>query len=202
VINFIAMYSVNPVRYTRQDISKREGELGITRKVGSATANQAFSLRNLLRRRLFWTQPPPVGIFGVPRARLLDIDEAGIWLEKCVRKYGKAFKGVAVREPGLYGHGEKRTLIMGIDCAGMKYVSLRKVAGTTIDSFNDFVRDDVIALLPAGGPQRIFMWDNLAAHHSAVVWNTVTAAGHLVVFRPAYRPVTPPPPVISFFSAS
>ena len=32
------------------------------------------------------------------------------------------------------------------------------------------------------------MWDNLAAHHHASVFNHVTTAGHRCVARPPYRP--------------
>ena len=46
---FIAQHSSNPVLYSRQAISTREQEIGLTRKVGSTTANQAFTPHNLMR---------------------------------------------------------------------------------------------------------------------------------------------------------
>lgn len=120
IIAFIMQHSVNPVEYTRGDISKREKELGFTRKVGSTTANQAMTPANLQRPHLFWNTNFPSGVVGTPRQRLIDIDEAGLWIEKSNRKHGKAPPGVRVREAGPYGHSEKWTLILGIDCAGRK----------------------------------------------------------------------------------
>ena len=190
VIRFIAFYSANPVIYSRQDISKREKELGFTRKCGSTTAFQAFTPFNLLRRQNFWGLPFPFGVVGIPRALLIDIDECGLWLEKKVRGHGKAIAGVRVRAPGVYGHGEKWSLILGIDCSGMRWVRLAKVAGTTVEIFDEYVRT-ILNSLPAG-LQRTLMWDNLTAHNCAQVYNRVVASGHRVLRRPAYRPVDGP----------
>jgi hypothetical protein len=63
--------------YSRKDITDREQELGLTRKVGSTLAFQALTPINLAKRNLFWTTPHPTGIQGTPRAALIDIDEAG-----------------------------------------------------------------------------------------------------------------------------
>jgi hypothetical protein len=190
VIRFIAFYSANPVIYSRQDISKREKELGFTRKCGSTTAFQAFTPFNLLRRQNFWGLPFPFGVVGIPRALLIDIDECGLWLEKKVRGHGKAIAGVRVRAPGVYGHGEKWSLILGIDCSGMRWVRLAKVAGTTVEIFDEYVRT-ILNSLPAG-LQRTLMWDNLTAHNCAQVYNRVVTSGHRVLRRPAYRPVDGP----------
>jgi hypothetical protein len=192
VIRFIAFYSANPRMYTRQDISKREIELGFTRKCGSTTAFQAFTPLNLQRRQNFWTLPFPLGVVGIPRALLIDIDECGLWLEKKVRGHGKTITGVRVRAPGVYGHGEKWSLILGIDCSGMVWVRFAKVAGTTAEIFDDYVRTILNTLAPPPAPQRTFMWDNLTAHNCARVYNRVVAAGHRVLRRPAYRPVDGP----------
>jgi len=127
VAAFIAQNSANPVLYSRQDISRREIELGLTRKKGSTTAFQALTPYNLERRRQFWNSPFPIGVRGVPRQDLFDIDEAGLWLEKKNRAYGKSIPGVRVRAPGVYGHGEKWTLILAINCAGHKYFFFDKV---------------------------------------------------------------------------
>ena len=118
VITFIATQSSDGALYSRSDITKRENELGMSRKVGSTTANQAFTPENLLKRHIFWHSPYPYGILGTARHLLIDIDEAGFWLETCNRKRGKALSFRRVREAGPYGHGEKWTLILGIDGAG------------------------------------------------------------------------------------
>jgi hypothetical protein len=194
IITLIAAHSSDGKRYTRPDISKRESELGFTRKRGSTTALQAFTPRNLLRRQNFRALSYPFGVLGIPRIRLLDADEAGLWFEKHVPEYGKALSTVRVRAPGIYGHGDKWTLIMAIDCSGRRWVRLTKEAGTGVAAFDQFVAN-IVASLPSpanGGVQRTFMWDNLSAHLNAQVYNTVTAAGHRVLRRPPYRPVDGP----------
>ena len=97
---FIAQHSSNPVLYSRQAISTREQEIGLTRKVGSTTANQAFTPHNLMRARLWWSQPYPVGVLGTPRQHMLDSDEAGLWIDKKNRTYGKSITTVRVRCTG------------------------------------------------------------------------------------------------------
>lgn len=62
----------------------------------------------------------PFGVLGTPRGRLIDIDEPRLRLEKKQRAFGKAVHSVRVLAPGVYGHGEKWTLILGVDCAGHK----------------------------------------------------------------------------------
>ena len=141
--------------------------------------------------------PHPLGVVGTPRQCLIDIDEAGIWLEKCNRRYGKAYKGVAVREPGKYGHGKKWTIILAIDCQGRRWMRFAKESGTSTAIFDQFCQSIINSLTSPLAPvnpglQRTFMWDNLSAHHSAQVYNTVTFAGHRVLARPPYRPVDGP----------
>jgi hypothetical protein len=59
--------------------------------------------------------------------------------------------------------------------------------GTTINIFRDFV-----APIPVVDNHRIFLWDNLAAHHTAYVHQTVTGRGgnqqFSIVPRPPYMP--------------
>ena len=110
---------------------------------------------------------------------------------------GKAYQGVRVREPGPYGHAEKWSLILAIDCAGRKWCRFAKVPGTTVEIFNSFIANDILTThgLVPGSPafqRRVLMWDNLRAHHSPIVYNTVTFAGHDVLARPPYRPCDGP----------
>ena len=55
------------------------------------------------------------------------------------------------------------------------------------------VPDQILAdpAVAASAP-RTLMWDNLSAHRNAMVYNTVTGAGHRVLQRPPYRPVDGP----------
>ena len=89
------------------------GRLGLTRKRGSTTALQALTPFHQARRHKIWNLPHPAGIAGTPRARLIDIDEAGIGLEQGVGlKYGKSFTVNRVRQPGVYGRGVKYTWLV------------------------------------------------------------------------------------------
>ena len=186
IICFIAMHSVNPVVYSREDITKCEQELGFTRKVGSTTANQAFLRINIIKRNMFWNMAPPLGINGVNRHVLIDIDEAGIFLTHANRKYGKALSGIEVRQNGIYGHRQKYTLIMAISTARVVHVRFEREAGTTIEIFNQFVTQ-VCNLIPAQPPRR-FLYDNLKSHLNVAIVNTIHAAGHSHNQRAPYMP--------------
>jgi hypothetical protein len=140
---FIAQNSANPIFYSRQQITERERELGLTRKKGSTTAWQALTAYNIKRRQLFWTFAYPIGVFGISRHDLIDIDEAGLWLEKKNPTFGKALSSVRVRAPGVYGHGEKWTLILAINCAGFRYIRFEKVGLGYWDSHDNRVRSFV-----------------------------------------------------------
>ena len=77
---------------------------------------------------------------------------------------------------------------MAIDCSGRKCFALNKVTGTTIETFESFIRSILTSPAPVAGPQRTLLWDNLATHHAAQVVNAVFAAGHLCLGRPPYLP--------------
>jgi len=74
-------------------------------KVTSTVAYQAFTERNLTCRRLFWTMPWLIGIHGIPRRLLIDVDEFGLHLNDANRKYGSAPQGLQIRKPGNYDRG-------------------------------------------------------------------------------------------------
>ncbi len=60
----------------------------------------AFTTRNLARRQMFWTEPWPFGIHGVPRCTMVDIDEFGLHLNAANKKYGSSPRGLEIRKPG------------------------------------------------------------------------------------------------------
>ena len=93
IATFIANSSDGTI-YSRQAISTRLKQLGLSRKRASMEANQASLPRNMLLREMFWNMPTPAGIFGTPRRVLIDVDEAGFTLEKVNRRYGRSFSGV------------------------------------------------------------------------------------------------------------
>ena len=110
---YIARNSASGWIYSRMAITRCEQRLGLTRKRGSTTALQALTPFHQARRHKIWNLPHPAGIAGTPRARLIDIDEAGIGLEQGVGlKYGKSFTVNRVRQPGVYGRGVKYTWLV------------------------------------------------------------------------------------------
>ena len=195
IIQFIATNSVNPVIYSRSDITEAEKLLNLTRKVGATTADQAFLPINILKRQMFWNMAPPYGIFGVHRNTLIDIDEAGIFLKYANRGRGKALVGVEVRQNGVYGHRDKWTLIVAIDTTGVKHYRFEKEPGTTIEIFDQFVGELCNNRIPAA-PQRRLMYDNLRSHLNNRIVNTIHASGHTYTQRAPYRPCDGP---IEFF---
>ena len=194
---YIARNSASGWIYHRMAITRCEQRLGLTRKRGSTTALQALTPFHQARRHNFWNLPHPAGIAGTPRARLIDIDEAGIGLEQGVGlKYGKSFTVNRVRQAGVYGRGVKYTLIAAFDCTtGCIYYEFRSIAGTSIATYVAFLQQLITYMPVIGAPNfvtRTFMNDNLSSHLNARVTATITAAGHRVIARPAYRPQDAP----------
>jgi transposase len=176
--------------FSRQDISKAEIRIGITKKRGSTTALQALLPRNIARRNWFWTQPLPLGISNVPRQELIDFDESAFYLQKANRSSGKAFSGVRVREEGPYGHDEKWTLLLAIAPWGLKHSRFAPDQGTSKIVFRNFMRG-LLAALPRG-IRYVFMWDNLKSHFDDDIYRMIYAAGYRIIARPPYYPCDGP----------
>jgi hypothetical protein len=140
----------------------------------------------------FWNHPPPLGIFEVPRGKLIDVDEFGVSLEKCNCTGGWAAKVLCVQKDGHYHHGIKMTVIFAIepgdpalplnvhgslDCP-RHWIRCLQDVGTTTNIFRDFCNyvcwDIKMNNIPGTDAHHIFIWDNLAAHHSAYVHSTAT----------------------------
>ena len=132
-----------------------------------------------------------MGVLGVPTNVLIDIDECGVFLKTCNRKYGKGYVGCRVRSAGPYGHDVKWTLIMAIMPNGFRHVWFRKVGGTTAVDFLSFVQQ-IIVRLRRMGMNAVFMWDNLKSHFSAPLILDIYRGGHEIVPRPAYYPTDGP----------
>ena len=86
--------------YSHLQLSRAEKTLNLTRKKGSTTAYQAFLPINIMKRWRYWNLPYPLGIADVRRDDIIDIDEAGVFLETADRNSGKAFSGVRVSSSG------------------------------------------------------------------------------------------------------
>ena len=204
------LYNEGGEMYSNQTISKRLKELDITKKIASVEAYQAQTERVQRRVYAFWNHAPPLGICGIPRRMLIDVDEFGVTIERCNRKKGWALKVFRVRKDGHYGHGQKITVLFAIEPGDptlpphvydsiqwpQRWIKCVRNIGTSTNTFRDFCEyvcsDIELNGIPGTDDQRIFIWDNLAAHHSAYVHATVTARAGLrrfyIVPRPPYHP--------------
>ena len=137
IIAFIANNSPIFRVYSCSDITRTENFLGLSRKVGSTTARQAQTPENIYRHHLFWTQPHPLGVQGIPRRLLIDLDECALFLVTANRRYGKAYLGIRVRTPGPYGQTERLNLLAGVAATGERWLLIYKHGGnTTARSFD------------------------------------------------------------------
>ena len=69
---------------------------------------RAFLAINLQKRWNFRNLAYPLGIGGIRRSRMIDLDECTIFVDTVNRSRGKAFVGLRVRDFGPYDEkGEK-----------------------------------------------------------------------------------------------
>ena len=136
---FTAIHANDPFPrfYHPSQITRAEDRLGFSRKRGSTTARQALLAINIAKREIYWFEDYPAGVADIQLEDLIDIDEAGIFLETAARRIGKVSIGSRVREEGPYGHSTKYTLTMAIsgDRNGQRWVLFEEKVGTTSHDF-------------------------------------------------------------------
>jgi len=81
-------------------------------------AYQALTERNLLRLRIFWDEPWPIGVNGFPRQHLIDGDKFGLHLNTANSKYGLSPRGMRIQKPGNYDRGFFKLTIILAEEAG------------------------------------------------------------------------------------
>jgi hypothetical protein len=141
---------------------------------------------------------------------MVDFDEFGVTLEKCNHTGGWAVAVHHVRKDRHYHHGIKMTVIFAIKLGDLalpahvrgsvehpwRWIRCLCAVGTTTNIFRDFCNYDCtdIEMNNISGTDfhQVFIWDNLTAHHSAYVHNTVTnrigPSNFSIVPRPQYHP--------------
>ena len=196
--------------YSVDAISRRLKDLGISKKRASTEAYQALCNDVQFRVYCFWNYGLPLGIFQVPRRKLIDIDEFGMTMEKCNRTGGWALKVFWVRKDGHYHFGAKINVIFAIEPGDptlppnvrgsvqrpWRWVQCFHGTGTTTNIFRDFCNRVCTNIEQHGiagtDDHRVFIWDNLLAHHAPYVHHTVTGRGgprqFSIVARPQYHP--------------
>ena len=212
IIAFIANAGTGRI-YRRSQVTRRLKELGLTMKVGSTEARQASLPVNLFKREQFWTMPPPFGVHGCERRRLIDVDECGIELMRSNRKYGHCSSGIRVVKPGHYSKDTKLTLLLAVEPGDpdlepqvqgstanpRRWLRVLIKPGTTTIDFNNYLRficnnlNDARPEGVEGNESRIFLWDNLSSHCSPIIHQTIEGEfGHTIIRRPPYKPADAP----------
>ena len=197
--------------YTRRQVYKRFKELGVTRKIGSIEAYAAFTPRNLLRARLFRTEGLPLGVQGIARRALIDIDETRFALKKVQTRRGYAMRCVRVRDTGEYRRGQDSlNLIIGIEpghpnippdeLGSIKnprkwyFITERNCDQFLFADFIDYICRDIENDPCEGDDFRVFMYDNLSAHLTPLIFHTLEERESADVHRftglprPPYQP--------------
>ena len=166
--------------------------LGLSMKVGSTTAYQAFLPINVARREDYWNRYFPFGMADIRRQYIIDLDEAGVFVETADRKYGKCEIGRRVKQAGPYSKGTKLNIIMAIsgDPDGRRWPYMWTNGGTTNELFIDFI-EHILSTLPHGneGRRYVFTMDNLTAHLNGQAIALIHEHGHRICFRAPYCPI-------------
>ena len=184
----------NPAQrfYTIDQIKRAEDRLGLSMKVGSTTAYQAFKPINVAKRHDYWNREFPFGMANIRRQDIIDLDEAGVFVETADRKYGKCEVGRRVKQAGPYSKGVKLNIIMAIsgDPNGRRWSHMWTNGGTTNELFIDFI-EHILSTLPHGneGRRYVFTMDNLNAHLNGQAIALIHLHGHRVCFRAPYYPI-------------
>jgi hypothetical protein len=197
--------------YSREAIVKRANELNLKRKRGSTEAYQAFLPQNILRCREFWYLPPPLGIRTIRRRQFIDADEFGMELSRCNDKYGRAHSSIRVRKPGHYSRSTKVTVLLAVEAGDpdvpdhlLGSIAKPRVwhrifyqGGINQVDFSEFIDGICTNFEEHPAPNgcddhRVFLWDNLAAHLTNLVFETVESRESQNIFyiipRPPYQP--------------
>lgn len=200
---FIACHSEDNAVFTSSEVSKAIVDMDLTRKVGSTTAYDAFTPRNLYLHHRFHHYPFPAGIKGTTRESKIDVDECSFELKDANINFGHAVRGMRVRKVGNYGRtAPKLSLILGVEPGDPNlpaeeegsiekprlYYRLSTDAGTTVENYVDFLNIDLMDQFRPNEPKRVIMHGNLTSHKADEVVDAIYNRGHTVICRPPYRP--------------
>ena len=179
--------------YSPSQITRAEKELGLSRKVGSTTAYRAFLPINIQKRDDYWNESYPFGMADVRIQDIIDIDEAGVFVESADQKYAGVYTiGRRVKQARPYSKSVKLNIIMAIsgDPNGHRWVHTWDEGGTTNELFIAFIKN-LLQSLPHGDLGRRFCitMDNLNTHLNPYVMALIAHYGHRVCLRAPYYPI-------------
>jgi hypothetical protein len=206
----IFIYNEGGPLYSKQMLSRHLTKLNISKKRASTGAYQAQREDVQYRVWSFWNKPSPTGIFQVPQCQLINVDEFCITIKKCNCTEGWALEFLCVRKDGHYHLGAKITVLFAIEPRDPRlhplvrgsvqhprhWVRCMHGVGTTINIFHNVCDHKCLEIEQFGVPVMddhcIFLWDDLAAHHSAYIHQMVTGRASprqlSIVAHPQYHP--------------
>jgi hypothetical protein len=195
--------------YSRQDLFKRLKELDVTRKKASTEAYQAFLPHNVLRTELFFSEPLPLGISGIPRRKFADFEEFGVAVQQTNRSDGYSHSSIRIRKAGHYCRDTKLTVLFGVEPGDprlpnhvlgsignpRRWIRVLRAAGTTAVAIADFMESVIEDIegdpIPDTDDHRVFLWDNRRSHLNPIVTQTVEGrhgpCRFSILPRPAYQ---------------
>ena len=149
--------------------------------------------------------PPPLGVFHMPWQNLIDFDESEVMLEKCNGMREWAVKVLCVQKDGHYHQWAKITVIFASkpgDPGLAPHIRGSIEHPQRMRHWNhnqyfcyfcDYVcRDIETNHIPGTDLHSILIWDNLAAHHSRYLHNTVanrvSPSNFSIIPWPPYHP--------------
>ena len=182
--------------HSYSQIHRAEGSILITKKRSSTTAFQAMDPTNLQKRQNFWNMPYPFGCTDIDPRDMIDLDEAGIYLNETNCKYGKSAVGGRSREVGTYIRERKLNILLAIsgdENEGDRWYDLWEEGGTTNEKFFQFIQRIIDDIGPGNEERRrCFTMDNLNSHTSPTVYALIVGSGHRLLFRAPDYPVDGP----------
>lgn len=177
--------------YCDSQIHRAEERLGLSRKVGSTTSEEAYRPDCLRKRKRYWSMPYPNGINGEDTDYMIDIDEACFKLESQNRARGKVTRSRRCDARGKFKKGTPGvSLLMGIggdENDPFEFHQTFTRGGTNTWRFYNYM-SDFIDWLNANRPgvSFCFTMDNLNIHKTDVILDLIEDSGHRVVFRAPY----------------
>jgi len=149
------------------------------------------SERDPVREKVWFSSRPPVGIRGVDRSKIVDIDEAAVLIPSSGRRKGWAFVSRECNVVAKYIRGPKWTVWVAFMVNGVLAVMVVKGANSTSRLFAKFLNEYVFPKLTEGGPYYLMM-DNLRSHTTSEVTTLIARSGHVQMRRPPYAPPLAP----------
>ena len=158
----------------------------------STEAYHAFLTVNLRKEALFWGKLLSVGVIGVRRRQMIDVDEFGMELNRTNRKYGWSIKSIRIKTCGHYQRTTKLMVLLGIEAGNdqlpahqtenlknpAQWIQVARGTGTTVEVFAYFMQtivdsveeqSTVLQQLNLLYKKRYLLWDNLNSHNSPIV---------------------------------